>query len=124
MLLLIPGVRESSEVRGFLAPQSLGPPPPESTERLMESSAESLSNLQVNGSGSPRKLTTVPEQSAPPDPDTRSVVSKSDYVELTPITIPIFNLMMELFDLRHGNNWPRKALIDAVQRLLGGRIER
>jgi hypothetical protein len=66
----------------------------------------------------------VPEQSAVPDSDTRSIVSKTEYVELTPMSIPIFDLMMELFDLRHGNNWPRKALIDAVQRLLGGRIER
>jgi hypothetical protein len=127
MLLLVPGVRESPEVRGFLAPQALGSPP-ENSDRSpmspMESSVESLSNLQVNGTGSPRKLTTVPEQSALPDSDTRSIVSKGEYVELTPMSIPIFDLMMELFDLRHGNNWPRKALIDAVQRLLGGRIER
>lgn len=128
MLLLIPGIRESPEARAFLVPQTLGSPPPENPERSpispMESSVESLSNLQVNGNGSPRKLTTVPEQSAVPDSDSRSLVSKNEYVELTPITIPIFDLMMELFDLRHGNNWPRKALIDAVQRLLGGRIER
>jgi sorting nexin-25 len=56
--------------------------------------------------------------------DGRSTSSKNEYVELTPITIPIFDMMIELFDLHHGNNWPRKALIDAVQRLLGGRIER
>jgi sorting nexin-25 len=56
--------------------------------------------------------------------DGRSTFSKNEYVELTPITIPIFDMMIELFDLHHGNNWPRKALIDAVQRLLGGRIER
>ena len=128
MLLLVPGVRESTEVRGFLAPQSLGFQPLDSSEQSamspMESSVESLSNLQVNGSGSPRKVTTVPEQSTVPDSDTHSIVSKGEYVELTPITIPIFDLMMELFDLRHGANWPRKALIDAVQRLLGGRIER
>ena len=126
MLLLVPGVRESPEVRGFLAPQALGSPPPENSERspTMDSSVESLSNLQVNGTGSPRKLTTVPEQSALPDSDTRSIASKGEYVELTPMSIPIFDLTMELFDLRHGNNWPRKALVDAVQRLLGGRIER
>jgi hypothetical protein len=48
----------------------------------------------------------------------------NEYADLTPITIPIFDIMIELFDLHHGNNWPRKALVDAVQRLLGGRIER
>ena len=78
------------------------------------------SMLAVNGS--PRKLITVPEQV---DIDSRSTTTKTnEYAELTPITIPIFDMMIELFDLHHGNNWPRKALIDAVQRLLGGRIER
>lgn len=131
MLLLIPGVRESPDVRSFLAPQSLGSNPPDSPAldtSPMESSVESLSNLPVtivNGSGSPRKATTVPEQAASSDVDTKSLSSKSnDYVELTPITIPIFDMMIELFDLHQGNNWPRKALIDAVQRLLGGTIER
>ena len=129
MLLLIPGVRECSEVRNFLAPQALGPPPIDGgvVDRTpispMESSVESLSNLPVNGS--PRKLTTVPEQMSTSDGDSRSTTAKTnEYAELTPITIPIFDMMIELFDLHHGNNWPRKALIDAVQRLLGGRIER
>jgi hypothetical protein len=124
MLLLIPGVRECPDVRSFLAPQTMGSPPPGDDRSAMESSVESLSNLPVNGSGSPRKLTTVPEQSGSLDMDGRSTSSKNEYVELTPITIPIFDMMIELFDLHHGNNWPRKALIDAVQRLLGGRIER
>lgn len=120
-------MRECPDVRAFLAPQSLGSPPPSddrSSTSAMESSVESLSNVTVNGSGSPRKLTTVPEQSGSVDMDGRSTTSKSEYAELTPITIPIFDVMIELFDLHHGNNWPRKALIDAVQRLLGGRIER
>ena len=92
----------------------------------MESSVESLSNLTVNGSGSPRKLTTVPEHLTTSDIEAKtSAPSRStEYDELTPITIPIFDMMIELFDLHHGNNWPRKALVDAVQRLLGGRIER
>jgi hypothetical protein len=93
----------------------------------MESSVESLSNLTVNGTGgSPRKLTTVPEQMTTLDKEPKSPVAtrSTEYAELTPITIPIFDMMIELFDLHHGNNWPRKALIDAVQRLLGGRIER
>ena len=124
MLLLIPGVRECPDVRAFLAPQTMGSPPPGDDRSAMESSVESLSNVSVNGSGSPRKLTTVPEQSGSLDMDGRSTSSKNEYVELTPITIPIFDMMIELFDLHHGNNWPRKALIDAVQRLLGGRIER
>jgi hypothetical protein len=127
MLLLIPGVRECSEVRNFLSPQGLGSPPIDSDRTPMspmESSIESLSNSQVNG-GSPRKFTTVPEQSSASEMDSRSTAAKTnDYAELTPITIPIFDMMMELFDLHHGDNWPRKALIDAVQRLLGGRIER
>ena len=93
----------------------------------MESSVESLSNLPVNGTtGSPRKLTTVPEQMTTLDAESKSTITAktSEYAELTPITIPIFDMMTELFDLHHGNNWPRKALIDAVQRLVGGRIER
>ena len=88
----------------------------------MESSVESLSNLPAPSS--PRKSTTVPDFSAQDDSRQSSSVKSSEYVELTPITIPIFDMMIELFDLHHGNNWPRKALIDAVQRLLGGRIER
>lgn len=127
MLLVIPGVRECPDVRTFLAPPSLGAPPPSddrSSTSAMESSLESLSNVTVNGSGSPRKLTTVPEQSGSVDMDGKSTASKNEYADLTPITIPIFDMMIELFDLHHGNNWPRKALIDAVQRLLGGRIER
>jgi hypothetical protein len=129
MLLLISGVRECSDVRNFLAPQALGSPPidGDNIDKLpispMESSVESLSNLPVNGS--PRKLTTVPEQSGSAEVDSRSTTSKpNEYAELTPITIPIFDMMIELFDLHHGNNWPRKALVDAVQRLLGGTIER
>lgn len=124
-MLAIPGVRECPDVRSFLAPQSIGSPPIDGTmDRMpmspMESSVESLSNPLVNGS--PRKSTTVPEQT---DMDSRSIAAKTnEYAELTPITIPIFDMMIELFDLHHGNNWPRKALIDAVQRLLGGRIER
>jgi hypothetical protein len=93
----------------------------------MESSVESLSNLPVNGTtGSPRKLTTVPEQMTASDAEPKSTAAAKtgEYAELTPITIPIFDMMTELFDLHHGNNWPRKALIDAVQRLVGGRIER
>jgi sorting nexin-25 len=93
----------------------------------MESSVESLSNLPVNGTGgSPRKLTTVPEQVTASDKEPKGLAAtrSTEYAELTPITIPIFDFMIELFDLHHENNWPRKALIDAVQRLLGGRIER
>src|SRR5208282_3040532 len=125
MLLAVPGVRECPEVRSFLAPQNMESPSIDGNmDRTptspMESSVESLSNAPVNGS--PRKSTTVPEQV---DMDSRSTTAKAnEYVELTPITIPIFDLMIELFDLHHGNNWPRKALVDAVQRLLGGRIER
>ena len=114
-------------MRAFLAPQTLGSPAPNEERSSMsaeESSMESFSNVTVNGSGSPRKLTTLPEQSASWDMDGKSATSKNEYDELTPITIPIFDVMIELFDLHHGNNWPRKALIDAVQRLLGGRIER
>src|SRR4051794_3061593 len=127
---MVPGVRESPDVRSFLSPQTLGSPPPldgGSTMSPMESSVESLSNLPVNGTGgSPRKLTTVPEQMTASDKEPKSPAAtrSTEYAELTPITIPIFDLMIELFDLHHGNNWPRKALIDAVQRLLGGRIER
>ena len=131
MLLLIPGVRESHDVRSFLVPQNPGSLPAENTgldSSPMESSVESLSSLPVasaNGTGSPGKVTTVPEYAASSDTDAKSIASKSsDYVELTPITIPVFDMTVELFDLHHGNNWPRKALIDAVQRLLGGRIER
>jgi len=129
-LLLIPGVRECPDVRAFLAPQALGPPLPDTgntTDNInMESSVESLSNLPVNGSNSPRKLTTVPEQMAAADMEQRptSVTRTAEYAELTPITIPIFDIMIELFDLHQDSNWPRKALFDAVQRLLGGRIER
>jgi hypothetical protein len=125
MLLAIPGVRECPEFRGFLSPQSIGTPPIDgnmdrSPTSPMESSIESSSNAHANGS--PRKLITVPEQV---DIDSKSTTTKTnEYAELTPITIPIFDIMIELFDLHHGNNWPRKALIDAVQRLLGGRIER
>ena len=92
----------------------------------MESSVESLSSLHVNGSGSPGKLTTTPEQMRVSELEPRAVnVSKiAEYAELTPITIPIFDMMIELFDLHQDSNWPRKALFDAVQRLLGGRIER
>jgi hypothetical protein len=117
-------------VRSFLAPQTLGSPPPTDGGAMMspmESSVESLSNLPVNGTtGSPRKLTTVPEQMTTLGAESKSTIAAktSEYVELTPITIPIFDMMTELFDLHHGNNWPRKALIDAVQRLVGGRIER
>jgi len=92
----------------------------------MESSVESLTNLPVNGANSPRRLTTVPEQMTSSEMEPRQVnVSKTaDYAELTPITIPIFDMMIELFNLHQDSNWPRKALFDAVQRLLGGRIER
>jgi len=122
MLLLVPGVRESPEVRSFLAPQNFGSPPLDSGERSpMESSVESLSNLPTPNS--PRKTTSVPDLSQD-DGKQQGGVKSNEYVELTPITIPIFDMMIELFDLHHGNNWPRKALIDAVQRLLGGRIER
>ena len=124
MLFLIPGVRECSDVRNFLAPQALGSPPIDGDNTLtsqMESSVESLSNLPVNGS--PRKLTTLPDQTTTSDVDSKSTKT-NEYADLTPITIPIFDIMIELFDLHHGNNWPRKALVDAVQRLLGGRIER
>lgn len=130
MLLLVPGVRECSDVRNFLAPQALSSPVDSSVmdqtlQSPLESSVESLSNMPINGLSSPKKLTTVPEPTVSPEADSKSTISKpSDYVELTPITIPIFDMMTELFDLHHENNWPRKALIDAVQRLLGGRIER
>jgi hypothetical protein len=131
MLLLVPGVRECSDVRNFLAPQALGSPPVDNSVvdqtplSPMESSVESVSNLHVNGHSSPKKPTTVPEQTIFSEADSKLTLPKSnDYVELTPITIPIFDMMIELFDLHHENNWPRKALIDAVQRLLGGRIER
>jgi hypothetical protein len=60
----------------------------------------------------------------PSDSEQRTGGKSSEYADLTPITIPIFDMMIELFDLHHGNNWPRKALIDAVKGLLGGRIER
>src|SRR5579859_2836511 len=109
MLLLIPGLRECSEVRNFLSPQSLGSPPSidgGSTMSPMESSVESLSNLTVNGTGgSPRKLITVPEQVTTSDnePKTAATARSTEYDELTPITIPIFDLMIELFDLHHGN---------------------
>src|SRR5437762_14337096 len=125
MLLAVPGVRECPEVRGFLTPQGMVSPPIDGNmERRpaspMESSVESLSNLPVNGS--PRKMPTVPEQV---DMDSRSTTAKTnEYAELTPITIPIFDMMIELFDLHHGDNWPRKAPVDAVQRLLAGRIDR
>src|SRR5271170_2082034 len=102
MLLVIPGVRECPDVRAFLAPQTLGPPPPSndrSSMSAMECSGEPLSNVTINGSGSPRKLTTVPEQSGSVDMDARSTTSKGEYAELTAITIPIFDMMIELFDL-------------------------
>ena len=67
---------------------------------------------------------TVPEHMNLSDIEPRSGGKSSEYAEFTPITIPIFDMMIELFDLHHGNNWPRKALIDAVKGLLGGRIER
>jgi hypothetical protein len=125
---MIPGVRESPDVRAFLAPQALGSPPMEGgTRSPMESSVESLSNLPtqttVNGNASPRKLITVPEGLSS-DAEIRAGGKGGEYADLTPITIPIFDMMIELFDLHHGNNWPRKALIDAVKGLLGGRIER
>jgi hypothetical protein len=110
----------------------------------MESSVESLSNLPVNGSKSPRRLTSVSGTASDAErvetlslsssktvddierveSRTISVSKTADDTELTPITIPIFDLMIELFNLHQDNNWPRKALFDAVQRLLGGRIER
>jgi hypothetical protein len=125
MLLLIPGIRECADVRSFLAPQTLGSPPVDGDRSPMESSVESLSNVPVNSPGSPRKFNSIPEHPGPSDADSKSTTSKPiESGELTAITIPIFDMMIELFELHHGNNWPRKALIDAVQRLLGGRIER
>jgi hypothetical protein len=90
----------------------------------MESSTESLSNLPVNDI--PRKPIVTSESHVDLDSKSTNSTPKTvaEYDELTPITIPIFDMMIELFDLHHGNNWPRKALVDAVQRLLGGRIER
>jgi len=133
---LIAGVRETADVRNFLAPQPLGSPMteanPSAENSAMESSIESLSNVHVNGTASPPKLTAVPGQIPSADPDQRMNVEhrpvhvsrSGDESELTPITIPIFDMMIELFNLHQDSNWPRKALFDAVQRLLGGRLER